>query len=245
MRERFHAPIEYDREANAYRLGAPRPGPRYELPGLWFSADEAYALLTMHTLLAELQPGLLEPHLAPLQGAPARDPRRRAGVEGHREADPRVPARAAHGARRAFWSGCERGVEAPAALGASLQPARRSRDRARDLAAAARALPRQLVRRRVLPPARGSAQLRGRCAARGRAARGAGEGGPGDGARRAPGERLRHLRGARRAVGEAALHARGRALGGRAELASQPEIGVRTRTAATSSRFRTRTSASS
>jgi len=67
MRERFNAPIEYDREANGYRFGEPRPGPRYELPGLWFSADEAYALLTMHTLLAELQPGLLEPHIKPLQ----------------------------------------------------------------------------------------------------------------------------------------------------------------------------------
>jgi predicted DNA-binding transcriptional regulator YafY len=67
MRERFNAPIEYDREANGYRFGAPRPGPRYELPGLWFSADEAYALLSMHTLLAELQPGLLEPHVAPLK----------------------------------------------------------------------------------------------------------------------------------------------------------------------------------
>jgi len=67
MRSRFNAPIEYDREANGYRFGAPRPGPRYELPGLWFSADEAYALLTMHSLLAELQPGLLEPHIKPLQ----------------------------------------------------------------------------------------------------------------------------------------------------------------------------------
>jgi predicted DNA-binding transcriptional regulator YafY len=67
MRERFNAPIEYDREANGYRFGAARPGPRYELPGLWFSADEAYALLSMHALLAELQPGLLEPHIAPLQ----------------------------------------------------------------------------------------------------------------------------------------------------------------------------------
>jgi predicted DNA-binding transcriptional regulator YafY len=67
MRSRFNAPIEYDREANGYRLGDPRPGPRYELPGLWFSADEAYALLTMHTLLAELEPGLLEPHVKPLQ----------------------------------------------------------------------------------------------------------------------------------------------------------------------------------
>ena len=67
MRSRFNAPIEYDREANGYRFGEPRPGPRYELPGLWFSADEAYALLTMHTLLAELEPGLLEPHVKPLQ----------------------------------------------------------------------------------------------------------------------------------------------------------------------------------
>ncbi len=67
MRSRFNAPIEYDREANGYRFGAPRSGPRYELPGLWFSADEAHALLTMQTLLAELQPGLLEPHVGPLQ----------------------------------------------------------------------------------------------------------------------------------------------------------------------------------
>ncbi len=67
MRERFNAPIEYDREANGYRFGKPRTGPRYELPGLWFSADEAYALLSMHTLLAELEPGLLGPHVGPLQ----------------------------------------------------------------------------------------------------------------------------------------------------------------------------------
>ena len=67
MRSRFNAPIEYDREANGYRFGEARPGPRYELPGLWFSAEEAYALLTMHTLLAELEPGLLEPHVKPLQ----------------------------------------------------------------------------------------------------------------------------------------------------------------------------------
>src|SRR2546425_349637 len=40
MRERFHAPIEWDREANGYRFGKPRTGPRYELPGLWFNAGE-------------------------------------------------------------------------------------------------------------------------------------------------------------------------------------------------------------
>jgi predicted DNA-binding transcriptional regulator YafY len=67
MRTRFNAPIEYDRERNGYFFGKPRSGPRYELPGLWFNAGEAYALLSMHALLAELQPGLLEPHVAPLQ----------------------------------------------------------------------------------------------------------------------------------------------------------------------------------
>jgi predicted DNA-binding transcriptional regulator YafY len=67
MRNRFNAPIEYDRETKGYRFGKPRSGPRYELPGLWFSADEAYALLTMQSLLSELQPGLLEPHVGPLQ----------------------------------------------------------------------------------------------------------------------------------------------------------------------------------
>src|SRR5712691_3329779 len=43
MKNRFNAPIEYDRETNGYRFGRPRTGPRYELPGLWFNAGEAYA----------------------------------------------------------------------------------------------------------------------------------------------------------------------------------------------------------
>ena len=66
MRERFNAPIVWDREAGGYRFGKPRSGPRYELPGLWFSAEEAHALLTMEQLLANLQPGLLGPHIRPL-----------------------------------------------------------------------------------------------------------------------------------------------------------------------------------
>ena len=66
MRERFNAPIEWDREANGYRFGRPRSGPRYELPGLWFSSEEAHALLTMQQLLSNLQPGLLGPQVGPL-----------------------------------------------------------------------------------------------------------------------------------------------------------------------------------
>src|SRR4051812_21454245 len=66
MRERFNAPIEYDRELGGYRFGKQGAGPRYELPGLWFNASEIHALLTMQQLLLNLQPGLLEPHVAPM-----------------------------------------------------------------------------------------------------------------------------------------------------------------------------------
>ncbi len=66
MRDRFNAPIEYDRDAGGYRFGKAGPGPRYELPGLWFNASEVHALLTMQHLLENLEPGLLAPHVAPL-----------------------------------------------------------------------------------------------------------------------------------------------------------------------------------
>ena len=66
MRDRFNAPIEYDREANGYRFGKPRSGPRYELPGLWFNAEEIHALLTTLQLLTGLQPGLLDGQVSPV-----------------------------------------------------------------------------------------------------------------------------------------------------------------------------------
>ena len=66
MRDRLYAPIEYERDANGYRFSQPRSGPRYALPGLWFSAAEIHALLTMQQLLENLQPGLLTPHVKPL-----------------------------------------------------------------------------------------------------------------------------------------------------------------------------------
>lgn len=66
LKDRFNAPIIFDRDAGGYRFDAPGVGPKYELPGLWFNADEAYALLAMHQMLSELEPGLLTPHVAPL-----------------------------------------------------------------------------------------------------------------------------------------------------------------------------------
>jgi predicted DNA-binding transcriptional regulator YafY len=67
MRERFNAPIEYDREANGYKFGKPAPGPRYELPGLWFNSAEVLALLTTLRMLGNLQPGMLDGHIEPLR----------------------------------------------------------------------------------------------------------------------------------------------------------------------------------
>jgi len=66
LRDRFNAPIEYDRELGGYRFGKPGPGPRYALPGLWFSEAEVAALLTMSQLLEELDSNLLTPHIRPL-----------------------------------------------------------------------------------------------------------------------------------------------------------------------------------
>lgn len=69
MRDRLRAPIVFDRERRAYRFeeSARRAGAQFELPGLWFSANEIHALLTMQHLLANLGPGgLLQEHIAPL-----------------------------------------------------------------------------------------------------------------------------------------------------------------------------------
>lgn len=67
LRDRLNAPIEWDREERGYRYSrAPEEG-QHALPGLWFNASEAYALLMMQTLLSELQPGLLKGHIEPLK----------------------------------------------------------------------------------------------------------------------------------------------------------------------------------
>ena len=44
MRLYFNAPIEYDRQRNGYHY-AQADGQTFELPGLWFSETELYALL--------------------------------------------------------------------------------------------------------------------------------------------------------------------------------------------------------
>ncbi|MBX9871109.1 MAG: YafY family transcriptional regulator [Burkholderiaceae bacterium] len=66
MRNRLNAPIEWDRDAGGYRY-ATGAALQQNLPGLWFNASEAYALLMMQALMAEIQPGLLGAHLEPLR----------------------------------------------------------------------------------------------------------------------------------------------------------------------------------
>ena len=67
LRSRLHAPIEWDREDRGYKYAESRNFKRQALPGLWFNSSEAYALLMMQALLAEMQPGLLGTHVEPLK----------------------------------------------------------------------------------------------------------------------------------------------------------------------------------
>ena len=60
LRDQLNAPIVYDAEAGAYRLDqANVVGPRYSLPGLWFSASEIHALVVLEQLLGSCSSCLL------------------------------------------------------------------------------------------------------------------------------------------------------------------------------------------
>lgn len=68
MRDRLNAPIEFNRDLGGYQMTKQTlVGDRYELPGLWFSSEEIYALITMQQLLQNLDgSGLLGGHIKPL-----------------------------------------------------------------------------------------------------------------------------------------------------------------------------------
>jgi predicted DNA-binding transcriptional regulator YafY len=67
MRDRLNSPIVWDREARGYRYEQGREGDTHNLPGLWFNAQEAYALLMMQAMLSDLQPTLLKTQIEPLK----------------------------------------------------------------------------------------------------------------------------------------------------------------------------------
>ena len=67
LRDELHAPVAFDKEADGYVYRCDTAGQPYELPGLWFTAQELQALLVFERLLNTLDPGLLSEHLAPLK----------------------------------------------------------------------------------------------------------------------------------------------------------------------------------
>lgn len=71
LKERMQVPIVCDRDTGIYRIDASVE--RYELPGVWFSAGEIHALLSMQQLLAAFDTGgILAEHISPLRDRLAR-----------------------------------------------------------------------------------------------------------------------------------------------------------------------------
>ena len=67
LRDRYGAPLVWDRERSGYRYDLSQPGAdRFELPGFWLSASEIHALLAMQAMLADLDEGILGKQVAPL-----------------------------------------------------------------------------------------------------------------------------------------------------------------------------------
>ena len=60
------APIEREGASGGFRYRRDPDAGTFELPGLWFSAEELQSLIAFRHLLASLDLGLLEEHLAPL-----------------------------------------------------------------------------------------------------------------------------------------------------------------------------------
>lgn len=94
LRSRLSTPIVWDADSGGYRLGAAEPAS--ELPGLWFGAAEAHALLAMHQLLEQIGAGMLESHVAPM----AQRLERILGSRGHAVAQVRRRIRLLQMARR-------------------------------------------------------------------------------------------------------------------------------------------------
>ena len=68
LRDRFRAPIVYDPQLEAYRFDDKvEDSAVWQLPGLWFTADELVALLTTDRLLADLAPGVLSELIGPFR----------------------------------------------------------------------------------------------------------------------------------------------------------------------------------
>jgi predicted DNA-binding transcriptional regulator YafY len=69
MRDHMNAPIVWDRDTRAYRLGQQGVvGPTHMVPGMWLAPAQAYAYLTLHNMVEKIAPNLLGPFLEPMRG---------------------------------------------------------------------------------------------------------------------------------------------------------------------------------
>ena len=67
LRNFLNAPLDYDRKQGGYLYNQQHADKPYELPGLWFSAEELNGLLICHQILQNISPGLLSQQITRLQ----------------------------------------------------------------------------------------------------------------------------------------------------------------------------------
>ena len=67
LRNYLNAPLDYDRKRGGYFYNQQHAEKPYELPGLWFSAEELNGLLICKQILQNISPGLLSQQITRLQ----------------------------------------------------------------------------------------------------------------------------------------------------------------------------------
>ena len=64
LQDQLHTPIVFDRDLGGYRL---EQSDSTELASMWYTQDEMLALMTIQSMIVQLEPGLLGPKLKPFQ----------------------------------------------------------------------------------------------------------------------------------------------------------------------------------
>lgn len=67
LTDTFGIPIRWDRSIRGYRVDWAEAEGETGLLGLWFTASELHALLTMDQLIRRIEPGVLKEHIEPLK----------------------------------------------------------------------------------------------------------------------------------------------------------------------------------
>jgi len=66
LRDYLNAPLEYNRKAKGYFYNQQSSSKPYELPGLWFNAEELHGLLICQQILQNITPGILSKQIESL-----------------------------------------------------------------------------------------------------------------------------------------------------------------------------------